>query len=239
MSKPQRRLVCLAGFLLVIAVILQCVPKQRVPYFTPPKPLESLVPAAVSGWEVQERAMGETELVREQVLKILHYDEAFFRTYRQGNTEVGIYVAYWKPGAIDPIDASIHSPDLCWVNAGWREERHDYASKLNDGAGHALKIAQFRDFSTTGGVHQEVVFWHLMGGKLSGYVLGPSSRWRERLPVLWASQLNNWFGFRQREQFFIRISTNRTMAELTASPLWREIMQGLGPTGLLEEDAKK
>ncbi|MFA6289059.1 MAG: exosortase-associated EpsI family protein [Opitutaceae bacterium] len=234
MNKSQSRLIFLAGFLLVAAIGLQCVPKQRAPYFTPPKPLENLVPAVVPGWDVQEREMGETEEVREQVLKILHYDEAFFRTYRQGNTEVGVYVAYWKPGKIDPSDAAIHSPDLCWVNAGWREERHDYAERLNDGTGHPLKIAQFRDFSTAGGTHQEVVFWHLMGGELSGYVLGPSSRWRERLPVLWESQLNNRFGFRQREQFFIRISTNRTISELVADPLWTKIIAGLAPTGILQ-----
>ncbi len=239
MSIPQRRLIFSAGFLLAVAIGFQCVPKQRAPYFTPPKPLGNLVPAAVSGWDVQERELGETEQAREQVIKILRYDGAFFRTYRQGNTEVGVYVAYWKPGAIDPIDAATHSPDLCWVNAGWREKRHDYENRLDDGKGHSLKIAQFRDFSTAGDVHQEVVFWHLMGGKLSGYALGPSSRWRARVPVLWESQLNSWFGFRQREQFFIRISTNRTMEELTASPLWREIIGGLAPTGLLEEDVKK
>jgi hypothetical protein len=239
MTASQRRLILFAAILLVVATGLQFAPKQRAPFFTPPQPLEKLVPAAVPGWDVQERDMGETELVREQVIKILRYDGAFFRTYRQGNTEVGVYVAYWKPGVIDPIDAAIHSPDLCWVNAGWREERHDYASRLDDGAGRSLKIAQFRDFSTAAGVHQEVVFWHLMGGKLSGYVLGPSSRWRERQPVLWRSQLDTWFGFRQREQFFIRISTNRTIAELTASPLWPEIMRGLAPTGLIEEGVKK
>jgi hypothetical protein len=143
-------------------------------------------------------------------------------------------VAYWNPGAIDPIAAATHSPDLCWVNAGWREERHDYANRLDDGTGRPLKIAQFRDFSTVTGVHQEVVFWHLMGGKLSGYALGPSGRLRARMPVLWESQLNVWFGFRQREQYFIRISTNRTIAELTASPLWAKLIDGLAPTGILK-----
>ena len=239
MTASQRTLILSAAILLVVATGLQFAPKQRAPFFTPPQPIGNIAPKAVEGWEVEERKMGDTELVRKEVKKILHYDDAFFRIYRRGNTEVGVYVAYWEPGMIDPSDAAIHSPDLCWVNAGWREERHDYAGRLDDGAGRPLKIAQFRDFSTAGGVHQEVVFWHLVGGKLSGYVLGPSSRWRERQSVLWKSQPNTWFGFRQREQFFIRISTNRTIAELTASPLWPEIIRHLGPTGLLDEEAKK
>ena len=90
----------------------------------------------------------------------------------------------------------------------------------------------------SGGQRQEVVFWHLMGGELSGYALGPSTRWRARQPVLWQNQLNTWFGFRRREQFFIRISTNQSMAELTADPLWREIIGGLLPTGLSSKTDK-
>lgn len=239
MTASQRRLVFFVAILLAVATGLQCVPKQRAPFFTPLLPLGDIVPKSVEGWSVEERKLGETEEVREEVQKILHYTDAFFRTYRRGNMEMGVYVAYWKPGVIDPIDAAIHSPDLCWVNAGWREERHDYANRLDDGAGRPLKISQFRDFSTAGGVHQEVVFWHLVGGKLSGYALGPSSRLRERLPVLWESQLDSWFGFRKREQFFIRISTNRTITDLTTDPLWSQIISGLAPTGLLEESVKK
>lgn len=238
MTISHRRIIIFAGVLLAVATGMQLVPKEYAPYWVPPKPLHDIVPAAVTGWEVEDRKLGDTELVRDEVKKILRYEDAFFRTYRRGNTEVGVYVAYWKPSMIDPTDAATHSPDLCWINAGWREESHDYEAKLDDGAGRPLKIAQLRDFSMSGGAHQEVVFWHFIGGRLSGYALGPSTRWRTRLPVLWENQVHNWFGFRQREQFFIRISTNRSIEELKAGPLWRELIRGLAPTGLHEEDAK-
>lgn len=238
MTTLSRRLFFIAGVVLVIAVGAQFIPKWDVPYYKPPKPLLSLMPTEVAGWEMKDRELGDTEFMRTQVKDILRYDDAFFRTYRRGNTEVGVYVAYWGPGMIHPIDAATHSPDLCWINAGWQEQQHDYEQRLDDGARRALKIAQFREFSMSGGQRQEVVFWHLMGGELSGYALGPSTRWRARQPVLWQNQLNTWFGFRRREQFFIRISTNQSMAELTADPLWREIIGGLLPTGLSSKTDK-
>jgi hypothetical protein len=227
------------ALMLALAVGLQCIPSKEAPYHVPePEKLSAMAPVAVNGWEVREQPLGDTESLREQVQQILQFEQAFFRVYRRGGTDVGVYVAYWGADQeMHPMDAATHSPDLCWINAGWREERHDYAYRLQDGVGQDLKIAQFRVFTMENGARQEVLFWHLMGGRLSGYALGPSSRWRARLPVLWDNKVNNLFGLRKREQFFIRISTNRTVEELVADPLWREIVAGLAPAGLLEEAA--
>jgi Protein of unknown function (DUF3485) len=233
--KNRPRILIFVGSLLLVAIALQIAPKRTVPHFLPPDPMAQLAPAQPSGgWQSEERELGDTESMREQVKDVLGYDDAFFRVYRRGGTEVGVYMAYWRPGQIDPADAATHSPDLCWVNAGWTEESHDYAYPMQDGAGQPLKIAQHRVF-TAGGSRQEVVFWHLMGGRISGYALGPSSRWDARLPILWSNMVENHFGFIRREQFFIRISTNRKMSDLVADPLWREIIAGIAPTGLREE----
>jgi hypothetical protein len=62
--------------------------------------------------------------------------------------------------------------------------------------------------------------------------MGPSTRWSARVPVIWDNLLHNLFGLKQREQYLIRISTNRSLAELTADPLWAKLIAGLAPTGL-------
>jgi hypothetical protein len=153
-----------------LAAAAQFVPKQTVPHFRAPVELAELAPRSVPGWQAEDRTMGETELVREQVLDILQYEQAFFRTYRSGGTEVGVYVAYWSPEQdMHPANVATHTPDLCWINAGWHEVRHDYALALQDGAGRSLQAAQFREYTAReGAVRQEVVFWHLQGGRLSG-----------------------------------------------------------------------
>lgn len=239
MNTLQRILAAAAVLMLAVVVLAQLLPKKDAPFFTPPQPLSKLVPPTFSGWGVEDRELGETEFMREQVKGILRYDDAFFRVYKRENIEVGVYAAYWGPGRIHPIDAATHSPDLCWVNAGWTEKRHDYEHVLDDGAGQALKIAQFREFDAPGAQRQEVVFWHLMGGRLSGYALGPSRRWQDRLPVLWDNQISNRFGLLRREQYFIRISTNGSIEDLKREPLWAEIMKGLAQTGLRERDTKE
>ena len=52
--------------------------------------------------------------------RILQFDEMVYRSYRQGGVEVQIYAAYWKPGSAPYGQAGVHTPDTCWVNAGWK-----------------------------------------------------------------------------------------------------------------------
>lgn len=232
-SKPiLRRLVVLPLAALVLAIGLQLVPKLDEPYFAPPQPMAKLLPENEDGWVGEDTPLGETEFMEQVVKDVLRYDEAFFRVYRKGDTQVGVYAAYWGPGSINPIDAATHSPDLCWVNAGWREEKHTYDLTVPDGRGGDLLETQYRVFVADGGQRQEVLFWHLLGGRVSGYAMGPSTRWRERLPVMIDNQVHNQFGRIQREQVFLRISTNKTIEELLSDPFWGKLTKALGPMGI-------
>ena len=218
--------------LLVLAVGFQLVPKVDKPHFEPPEPMAALLPADGDGWVGVDTPLGETEFMEDVVRDVLRYDDAFFRVYSKGDTTVGVYAAYWRPGSIHPIIAATHSPDLCWVNAGWTEKEHTYDLSVPDGRGGQLTEAQYRVFTAGLSQQQEVLFWHFIGGRISGYAMGPSTRWKQRLPVLLDNQVHNQFGRIQREQVFLRISTNKTIESLLADPFWAKLTAALAPMGI-------
>jgi hypothetical protein len=192
------------------------------------QPLAQLLPGAPRGWTAQDEPIADTPEELEKVEGVLHFDDAAYRVYDDGHTQVAVYIAYWLPGRFSPAKVGAHSPDTCWVHNGWNtvERNHDVESPL---AGGVLKPMETGLFEKDGQrVH--VIFWHLVGGipmhyDLSGWNNGIVGR-IQRLPTL----LDDFskFGLDQRkEQLVIRLSSSESFEELWADPGFGQFMDHL------------
>jgi len=199
--------------------------------FSEAHPVSLLAPTAPPGWTVKDTPLGATETSVGETIKQLDLSGYFFKTYRHGGMDVRVYVAYWAPGRMDPREVWSHQPDVCWVgNGGTILTQDDQRVLRGAEAGHTAP-ARFGGFEFPQG-REEVVFWHLVGGKPSGFeteeVSGVVSRWRHFTNSLRLSG----FGLEPKEQMEVRISTNRSIDEVMRSDLWPRLVSALSSTGV-------
>ena len=193
-------------------------------------------------WKGRFLPVADSAEMQRAVGEMLNFDQAAFAQYTQGSFEVSIYAAYWSPGKMSHRLIAAHTPDVCWVGAGWErmEARQIQLSGVNmqltPGVGtetreelvatHLRNLAltdfywEYREFNLRGRM-EYVIFLHLVGGRAMNYgVIG--------LPP-WYSVLQDLAerGLRQREeQFFVRISGNRPLPEIISSePIRRFLVQ--------------
>lgn len=178
----------------------------------------------VPDWEVSELPLGATEGERQAVEKTLQFDDAIFLRLRHGMEDVGVYVAYWGPGKGDLRSVGMHTPDTCWVRAGWEPIMRE--SDFRGEAGGQLPPGQYRSFAMNGTI-QYVVFWHMLHGE-------SVPLWRNGFPSLpfllrkVGSDLRHLSG----EQYFIRISSPRPLTDQWDSPGLQKVLSILAETGL-------
>jgi hypothetical protein len=121
-----------ASAMLVIAIALVTYTALRpLPPPTLTQPLTSVIPDQIPGWVVKDLPIAETEEMKKAVDEILNYDDAVYRNYNQGQTTISVYVAYWKPGKMSPRLIAAHTPDVCWVNNGWKCTARDFAYPIS------------------------------------------------------------------------------------------------------------
>lgn len=189
-----------------------------------------MLPSELPGWEVNDLPVGETEEVMRRMGEILNYDTAFLREYRKGLTRVEVYISYWMPGKAHYRLVYGHTPDVCWVKAGWESVVQDpaYGVRLNADQPLRLKTAQYREFLIN---HERlrVIFWQLLDGEPFTYGnFGPPPK-----TAIFKDILER--GFDQKpEQWFIRISSNVDFDLLLADPGFKELMRSMTLFGLAE-----
>lgn len=182
--------------------------------------LADVFPKHLSGWQVVDKDMAESEESSERISRFLNFDDALFRVYSYGDTQIGLYVAYWTPGKASYRWAGAHTPDTCWVLNGWTREDREYAIPFQCN-GVAVQPVEFGIYSKDG-IAQNVYFWHLVGGEAFSYD-------QKGTPTIWGALKDvQAYGLDLRqEQFFIRLSSNKTIDELKALPRFAEIEAGL------------
>lgn len=239
--RPLRRapsvslMLCAASLAIAVAVAL-------IPFFvsdrsvTITRPLAAIVPAAAVGWDVRNLDIAGSEEMRSRVMNVLRYDDIFYRSYRRGGVEVQVYAAYWKPGTVPYGQAGVHTPDTCWVTNGWMQEERRHAELLKVGP-YTTKPAETGRFSLRG-EKLEVMFWHLVGGRVHGY---EQYGWsdgiagvRERLPHLFEDLRRYGLNLAQ-EQIFVRISSSVSLKTLLQDPGFWPLLETLRPLGIFEE----
>ncbi len=172
-------------------------------------------------WKVAERAIAETPEMQRAVAELLNFEQGVYREFENGSVRVSIYLTYWSPGRMSQRAIAGHTPDICWVAVGWQNLLDD-ARGVNfevpvDGV-IALELRAFR----MGHVTEYVAYGHYVGGEPVLYENGQGPAWHAFVQDLVRR------GFSQRgEQFFIRISSNRPIAEVLESGPVRDSLRNL------------
>jgi hypothetical protein len=233
----------LAGLVSCVLVVAWAV--TVVPIFAFDRPrriierLDMLLSRNVEGWEVRDLDLANSAEMRDQVFRVLRFDDVVYRRYSAGSIEVDVYVAYWKPGTVPYGQAGVHTPDTCWVNGGWKEQRREHARPLR--FGHLMtKPAEVGEYSMKG-ERVSVAFWHLVGGRVHSY---EQYGWkdglagiRERLPHFFADVRRYGLNLAQ-EQVFVRISTNLEITLFADNAAVMRLIETLRPLAIFADRDK-
>ncbi|MEM7790575.1 MAG: exosortase-associated EpsI family protein [Verrucomicrobiota bacterium] len=218
----MKKLILLLGSLAILSSLGL---KAYFAFVPPPEPtlersLAEIFPQKMTGWIIEDKDMAESEEASERISAFLNFDDSLFRVFRNGETFVGLYVAYWTPGKASYRWAGAHTPDTCWVLNGWTREDRKYAIPFScDGT--PVEPAEFGVYAKDG-IAQNVYFWHLVGGEAFTYDQKGTPNIFGALKDVQAYGLNL-----RQEQFFIRLSSNRTIEELREYPEFRKITRAL------------
>lgn len=229
----KKILLAVAGIFLLLGFAIRA-------YFalTPPpestllRPLADIVPKKLATWKVWDKNMADSMESSLRVSKFLNFDDALFRVFEKGDTFVGLYIAYWSPGKASYRWAGAHTPDTCWVLNGWTREHREYSIPLSFQDAN-FKPAEYGVYAREGNA-QNVYFWHLVGGEPHGY----SQKGGHNIMAALLDIREFGFNLRQ-EQFFVRLSSNRTLQELEKFPEIAEVIHSLKEIRLLEGEEKK
>lgn len=225
----KKTILSFVAFVLLIAVLLQGYSLTLNPEVKKEGKLDDLISSHLPGWTMEELPLGETEEVLNAVENALRFDDVISRVYKSGNTQVGVYIAYWEPGKMPVRLVGVHTPDTCWIQNGWTcTERESHVNKRV--VDQDLKPAEFGIYETE--YHrQHVLFWHLVGSRVHTYE-------QQGMHSLTAAfQDIAQYGLNQRqEQFFIRISSNRPFEEIWHNAGFSQLMKDIAALGLKAED---
>ena len=217
--------------LLGIAILLIALGLRAYFAFVPPPEatlhdaLAEIIPSELSGWKIKDMDMAESPESSVRIANFLNFDDAIFRLFEKDDTSIGLYIAYWSPGKTSYRWAGTHTPDTCWVQNGWTCMRREYSIPFQHEA-VTFEPAEFGIYEKNG-LSQNVYFWHLVGGSAFGYEQqGGHNIFGALIDIK-----HHGLDLRQ-EQFFIRLSSNKTIEELNRMPEFSSILDGLSAIGL-------
>jgi hypothetical protein len=199
----------------------------------PPKPREphlaAAVPLQLPGWSGRDVPLGANEFMAGEVEKVLNYDEALNREFRREGQSFAVYVGYWGAGKMPTQLVASHTPDRCWTENGWQ----CVAMKFKQPGrfeGVALQPVEWRLFEPPrGGPPTYVLYWHLVEGRAYDY----GDRFNSTPhPLLWAKDAVQQALLGNREQYFIRLTSQEPLENLWNDPGFGEVLRGLGRLGL-------
>lgn len=232
-SKVRSRwtLLLTVGFVLLAGVALQLVkmPTPVAGAALVEGRLSHSIPVSPLGWSSRDLPLGDTELLRDRTADLLRYDDYVYREYTSVGRRFGVYVAYWSPGKMPTRLVAVHTPDRCWTENGWTcvEQKFNLRVDLN---GTLQNGVQARVFLPPGSAAKEhVLFWLLVDGEPFDF--------GDRLhtvsdPVKWWSNVIEEFAGDPKEQYFIRLTSDRPFEQLRGDPGFEAVVRSLAAFGL-------
>ncbi len=205
-------------------------------FVPPPEPtlhraLAEIVPQDLDGWTIKDLDMAESPESSARISDFLNFDDALFRVFQKGDTFIGLYIAYWTPGKASYRWAGAHTPDTCWVQNGWSCVDRKYSIPFKHQK-TAFQPAEFGVY-TKDGSEQNVYFWHLVGGESFGYKQQDGHNIFAALIDIKTHGLNL-----RDEQFFIRLSSNKTIDQLKQMRGFDAILDSLSEVGLADTNGE-
>jgi len=202
-----------SGLILTVATIALLVESSGVRKQYLVKPLLAVAPSdkELPDWRITAIPIAESPEIKAAVAELLNYDDAIQFNYEKAGVSVMIYAAYWRPEKMSYRAIQSHTPDQCWIGAGWELKERMPASVSYGEGSKSLPVAG-RIFQLKG-VEMKVLFCHLLGGR----VVQQDENQRPRWYVAFADLFEG--GMRAREeQLFFRVSGNVPLADLRNLP---------------------
>ncbi len=251
MTQTARTTFVLGGLVLLAGLALVLLGSRPLPERTFKGSVKDLLPTAaeVPSWTVEYLPIADTPEMKAKVAEALNYDDAVYAIYTHGATRISVYIAYWIPGKMPYRLVAGHTPDVCWVGNGWKPvEANTWKPEAGDlkrasgplamvltriaplmqasNTTHALfenspaqlPPAEYRVMELNGNV-ERVVFWHLLDGRPMSYGTKGLPPWYAVFSDLLARSLNQ-----RPEQFFIRISSNKSVTAKHSMEVYRQLM---------------
>lgn len=218
----RRNLVWIAGAVLGLAITSQML---LGPIAGPGRGhhLAAYLPQEMPDYKVQEENLGATEFESNAVRETLRFDDYVYRTYARPGFRFSVYAAYWRPGQPARGLTGGHTPDTCWPLAGCILLGRKSEIQVQ-GVHRALMTAEWRRFRMQNGAITEVVFWHVVGRE--------ALHFDSQRPTHWLRDAVREVSAAGAEQYFIRITTDRTLAELERDPAFKTVVAKLGDLAL-------
>lgn len=230
----KRPAIIIPLFVLVAAVAVQFATVFREVPSPRPAHLNQFVAQSPEGWRAREVPLGPNEFLEGQVGKILNFDEAVHREYSRGAVTFAVYAAYWGAGRMPTRLVASHTPDRCWTENGWTCLEMRFKEPHSVG-GVALQPAEWRLFRSPGGDNTNVLFWHLVDGRIYDF----GSRFTQVPdPVRWWEDAIRQAFRGSSEQYFVRVTSNVPFTEIWDDPGFQRVMRGLADLGLAQKEAK-
>lgn len=180
-------------------------------------------PEEIPGWTVQYLPIADTPEMQAKVDELLNFDEGIFAVYTKDSRKVSIYIAYWGPGRMPIKEIARHTPDVCWVNAGWKQTMRDVTADLRaQESDETIPHTENRIFIANG-ITEHVAFWHLVGREIHSYGTGGRPPWHAVI-----RDTLRWGANQRQEQFFIRISSNRSLPEFISFGPAQKVLKWIG-----------
>ncbi|MGE9292390.1 MAG: exosortase-associated EpsI family protein [Puniceicoccales bacterium] len=212
---------------LVCAALVGILVRQEYfyhPEITLTEPLADLISDDLPGWDCEELELASSPEMRERTEDILNFEEAIYRRYTQGDRQISVYVAYWKPKQMPVRLVEAHTPDICWVRNGWQRMDAEEGVDLQAGQ-EELFPAEYRTYThpKAGSDLTYVYYWHTVGESI--YVNRVVGEWDRLDPIKTIFK----YGLNQmQEQFFVRISSNMPFGDVfEADPGMHMLIQEL------------
>lgn len=182
--------------------------------------LADLLPEAPQGWTRTMHPIADTPEMQAAVGELLNFDDGVFVDYTKQQQRLSVYIAYWKPGKMTHRDIARHTPDVCWVGAGWRCEARQTLDGA-DVAGGRLMPVEARTF-TAHRTSEFVWFWHVVGGRPKSYGTGGRPPWYAAITDAFTMGLGQ-----REEQFFVRLSSPAPLEDPTLAPILGVVLENL------------
>lgn len=190
--------------------------------------LNDLLPTEPSGWTRTSRSIADTPEMKSKIAELLNYDQGVYYDYTNGPLRLSVYAAYWQPGKKSARLVAGHTPDVCWVGAGWNcTERSKVSFPFYTSRSELLssipKIfpAESRTF-VINGTTEHVWFWHIVDGEIKSYSMDKQPPWHAMFSDIITSKFNQ-----RAEQFFIRLSSPQPFDEPALAPVLSGVLRTL------------
>lgn len=191
--------------------------------------LTGKLPTSIAGWQARDEPLGASEAMTGQVAAVLNYDDYVYRVFTRGDVHLGLYVAYWRRDRMPVSRVTSHTPDRCWTANGWNCESMQFDEVVVLSDSRRLQPAQGRLFVSPANTQEHVLFWHLVEGK--AYDFGDRFTSFTH-PGKWLRDTLLYATLGSAEQYFVRLTSNRSFSELRGDPGFQEVLRALAGLGL-------